>query len=73
VISSIREATGRVGPKLEEIGDQIYIGGVLPNHPENMIRWIQNPKNFSPETAMPDLGVTEQDARDIADYLYRNP
>jgi len=70
VISSVREATGRVGPKLEDIEEQIYLGGVLPNHPENMVRWIRNPREFSPETAMPDLGVTEQDARDIAAFLY---
>ena len=70
VISSIREATGRVGPKLEDIREQIYLGGVLPNNPENMIQWILNPQRFSPETAMPDLSVTEQDARDIAAFLY---
>jgi cytochrome c2 len=72
VIPDIRQATGRVGPKLEDIRDQIYIGGVVTNHPANMIQWIRAPRNFSPETAMPDLGVTEQDARDIAAYLYGN-
>lgn len=70
VISSVREARGRVGPKLEDIGEQIYIGGVLTNHPENMIRWIMDPQGISPQTAMPNMGVTEQDARDIAAYLY---
>jgi cytochrome c len=70
VIGGVRKATGRVGPKLEEIGEQIYIGGVVPNTPENMIAWIRDPQNFSPETAMPDLDVTEQDARDIAAHLY---
>jgi cytochrome c len=73
VITGIREATGRVGPKLEEIDRQIYIGGVLPNLPENMILWIQDPLRFSPQTAMPDLGVSDQDARNIAAYLFRNP
>ena len=47
-----------------------YVGGVLTNTPDNMIRWLQNPKQVDPLTAMPDLGVTEQDARDIAGYLY---
>ncbi len=70
VIEGIRRATGRVGPKLEDIDEQIYVGGVLPNSPDNMIRWIQDPKRFSPETAMPDLDVSEQDARNIAAYLY---
>jgi cytochrome c2 len=70
VISGVRRATGRVGPKLEEIVRQIYIGGVLPNSPNNLIRWIRNPQEFSPETAMPDLAVSEQDARHIASHLY---
>jgi cytochrome c2 len=73
VVTGIREATGRVGPKLEEIDRQIYVGGVLPNFPENMILWIQDPLRFSPQTAMPDLGVSDQDARNIAAYLFRNP
>jgi cytochrome c len=73
VVSGIREATGRVGPKLEEIDRQIYLAGVLPNSPPNMIRWIQAPQEFSPGTAMPGLGVPEQHARDMAAYLFRNP
>ncbi len=59
-----------MGPKLEDLRHQIYIGGVLANEPDNLIRWIQNPKRYSPDTAMPNLGVSEQDARDIAAYLY---
>lgn len=72
VISGIRRATGRVGPKLPQIQQQIYIGGVLPNTPENMVRWIQDPQEHCPATAMPDLDVTQLDARDIAAYLYEN-
>lgn len=73
VVSGVRRATGRVGPKLEEINEQIYIGGVLPNSPDNMILWILDPQEFSPETAMPDLDVTEGDARHIASHLYGLP
>ncbi|MFO7654199.1 MAG: c-type cytochrome [Candidatus Krumholzibacteriia bacterium] len=69
VIDGLREATGRVGPKLEDIEHQIYLGGVLPNSPRNMSLWIQDPPEFSPATAMPDLGVSEADARHIAAYL----
>jgi hypothetical protein len=48
----------------------MYIGGVLPNTPENMLRWLQNPPAMDPLTAMPNMGVTEADARDMAGYLY---
>jgi cytochrome c2 len=71
VIDGIRRANGRVGPKLQDIKEQIYIGGVLANSPENMVEWIMNPWHFSAETAMPDLDVSDQDARDISAYLYR--
>jgi cytochrome c len=35
-----------------------------------MMRWIQHPQALSPGTAMPELGVNDQQARDIAAYLY---
>jgi cytochrome c1 len=53
--------------------DQMYIGGILPNVPENLIQWIQNPRRFNPQTAMPDLQVSEEEARAIAIYLYAQP
>jgi cytochrome c1 len=48
----------------------MYIAGVLPNTPENMIRWLQNPQAVDHLTVMPNMGITEADARDIAGYLY---
>lgn len=65
-------ATGpkaRVGPPLDGVGSRRMLGGVLPNTPENMVRWLRAPQSVDPPTAMPDLGVTERDARDIAAYL----
>jgi cytochrome c2 len=59
-----------VGPALKGIGQRAYIAGVLPNTPDNMTRWIMNPQAVDSKTAMPFLGVTDQDARDIAAYLY---
>ncbi|KJR99708.1 MAG: hypothetical protein VR65_15550 [Desulfobulbaceae bacterium BRH_c16a] len=71
MITGVRRAKGRVGPKLYDIREQMYIGGVLANSPDNMIRWIRNPRRFSPETAMPELDVSDRDARDITAYLFR--
>lgn len=47
-----------------------YGAGVLPNTPSNVIRWIQNPPGVDHQTAMPNLGITDSDARDITSYLY---
>jgi putative membrane protein len=69
-IPGIRGANALVGPSLEQIASRMYIAGVLPNTPENMLRWLQNPPAVDPLTAMPNLGVTEADARDMAGYLY---
>lgn len=59
----------RLGPTLHGIGSRGTLGGVLPNSPENMALWIRAPRQFAPNTAMPDLGVTPADARDIAAHL----
>ncbi|HKG21319.1 MAG TPA: cytochrome C [Blastocatellia bacterium] len=69
-IPGVRGATSLVGPPLNRMADRGYIGGVLPNTPENMIRWIQDPQGVDHLTAMPNVGVTDSDARDIAGYLY---
>lgn len=69
-IPGIRHATGRVGPKLEDFVDQMYIAGVLANTPENLNRWLQHPTEVNPLTAMPEMGVSEEEARDMAAYLY---
>jgi cytochrome c1 len=42
---------------------------VLQNTPDNMARWIMRPQHVRPITAMPDVRVREEDARDIAAYL----
>lgn len=70
IIPGISGAQGLVGPPLSGIGNRIYIAGVLQNTPGNMVRWIKNPKAVDEKTLMPDLGVTETEARDIAGYLY---
>lgn len=71
-IPGIRDAKGRVGPRLTDLSNQVYIGGVLANNPENLVHWIIAPQSFAPGTAMPNLGVTLEDAKDMAEYLYRS-
>jgi cytochrome c len=70
IIPGISGAQGRTGTSLAGIADRIYIAGVLQNTPDNMMRWIENPPAVDPKTVMPNLGVTDRDARDIAGYLY---
>jgi cytochrome c2 len=69
-IPGMTGADGLVGPPLGGIAQRMYIGGVARNTPQNMVNWIQDPKQFDSKTAMPNVGVTHRDAVDIASYLY---
>jgi mono/diheme cytochrome c family protein len=69
-IPGIVGANRHVGPPLNGIGTRKYIAGILPNTQQNMVRWLRHPTAVDPLSAMPDLGVTEKDAHDIAAYLY---
>lgn len=69
-ISGMRDAHGLVGPPLTGIRDRMYVAGMLQNDPDNLIHWISDPKSVNSKTAMPNLGVSSQEARDIAAYLY---
>ena len=68
--TGVRTATGDVGPPLDGIATREIIAGHLANKPPNMERWIEDPQHVSPGTAMPDLGVSAGDARDITAFLY---
>lgn len=70
VVPGVRNARGRVGPQLKDFANQVFIAGRVANTPENLILWLRDPQAIDPETVMPNVGVTEQDARDIAAYLY---
>ena len=69
VIPGIVGAQAPVGPPLTGIATRSLIAGLVPNTADNMIRWLQAPQALYPDGAMPNLGVTARDARDIAAYL----
>jgi cytochrome c len=70
-IPGVVNARGMVGPSLEHFAQRSFIAGEVPNTAENLVRWIVNPPSIEPNTAMPALGVTSAEARDIAAYLYQ--
>ncbi|NUP57435.1 MAG: c-type cytochrome [Gemmatimonadaceae bacterium] len=69
-IPGVTGASGLVGPPLGGIASRAYIAGVLPNAPDNMLRWLHDPRAVDSLTAMPNVGLTPSDARHIAAYLY---
>jgi cytochrome c len=69
-IQGIPNPGSNVGPPLERLAERVYIAGVLANTPENMVRWLRNPPEVDPRTVMPNMGISDSEAKDIAAYLY---
>lgn len=69
-IPGIAGPKGNVGPPLTKFGERTFVAGMLRNTPSNLQHWIRSPQSVVPGNAMPDMGVTEQQARDIAAFLY---
>jgi cytochrome c len=69
-IPGVRRADGVVAAPLTKFALRTYIDGRLPNTPENLTQWIENPRAVDPHTAMPAVGLTHNQARDVAAFLY---
>jgi putative membrane protein len=69
-IPGVRGADSLAAPPLTRFSQRSFIGGQLANSPENLARWIENPQEIEPGTAMPNLGVSRAEAQDIAAYLF---
>ncbi|MDH0681467.1 c-type cytochrome [Achromobacter animicus] len=68
-VPGVSGPASRVGPPLGNMARQAYVAGLLPNTPENLVRWLMDPPAVNPRTAMPDTGLQQADAEDIAAYL----
>ena len=69
VIPEVRGPSGGMGPPLTAFGERSYIAGHIPNDPALLRAWLRHPRALVPSTAMPELGVSEVDARDMSAYL----
>jgi mono/diheme cytochrome c family protein len=70
IIPGVAGAHGVVGPSLEKFGHRQLVGGVAPNHPAILTRWVKDAPEIAPNTGMPSLPLTEDEARHVAAYLY---
>jgi cytochrome c1 len=68
-IPGVRGADGVVGPPLNSLARRTYIAGNFPNTSDSLVQWIMSPQSMKPKTAMPTLGLSEPQARNIAAYL----
>jgi cytochrome c len=70
VIPGVAGARSHVGPPLDAFALHPHIAGKFPNEPETLVRWIADAPAMASQTAMPAIPMSEQDARDMAAYLY---
>lgn len=68
-IPGIEGAKATVGPNLTGIGKRSYVAG-QQNSLETLTQWVKHPQAQKPGTPMPEMGVTDDDAKHIAAYLY---
>ena len=71
VIPGIEGADGQVGPPRTHFASRQTVAGKLPNTPDELVRFLRSPKAIMPGGAMPDLNLTNVEAREVAAYLYR--
>ena len=69
-IPDVEGAGGNAGPPLEGFGKRSYIAGRIPNLPDRLSAWLVDPPAHKPGTLMPNMGVSPEDARHMAAYLY---
>ncbi|HEX6512046.1 MAG TPA: c-type cytochrome [Chloroflexota bacterium] len=66
-IDSIASARGTVGPNLTHIASQPYDS--FPNDDQFLKQWINDPQAAKPGTAMPKLGLTDDELNNVVTYL----
>ena len=55
-IEALTGTQGAVGPSLKGVAVRAEIAGVLPNQPDQMVRWLRHPQAVVPGTAYPSRG-----------------
>lgn len=68
-ISGIKWPQGGLGPSLDDFANQNLIAGKLANRPGNLMNFIRNAPAYVPDGAMPEVELTDKEARDVAAYL----
>jgi cytochrome c2 len=69
-VPRVRSPRAIVGPDLTGFARRAFIAGQLPNTSDVLIEFLKNPPAFVPATGMPNVGLSLEDARRIAAFLY---
>ena len=69
LVPGVPDSEGLVGPPLHGFAHRRFVAGLLPNTPDHLIYWIRFPQSVVPGNVMPNSGLSEDQARDVAAYL----
>ena len=69
-IPGVEDARGHDAPGLQMWANRAFVAGAAPNEPENVMQFLQDPDSIQPGSAMPDLGISEEEARHITAFLF---
>lgn len=73
-VAGVPGATGVAGPNLTNIVVRPTLAGDrLPMSAETMTRWLLDPHALKPETTMPRVGLSQQEAQDLTAFLFSQP
>jgi cytochrome c2 len=70
LVPGVSGANGRVGPPLAGIANRQILAGHFANTPDNLANWIEHPQQMLPGDAMPEMGLSHEQAQTVATYLY---
>jgi len=63
-------SAGVIGPDLTHFGSRALFGaGLWPNTVDNVVAWVKDPPALKPGAKMPNLHLSEADAKALAVYL----
>lgn len=68
-IPGLQQSDGLAGPPLTHFASRSVIAGVLPNTGPALIAWLKSPQRYVPGNAMPDMGLSDREAADVAAFL----
>ncbi|EZP74444.1 Cytochrome c oxidase polypeptide II [Sphingomonas paucimobilis] len=70
LIPGIRWPQGRLGPDLTHFARQGMIAGRVPNRPDMLTAFVRNAPALVSGMTMPAMPLDQEEARDVAAYLY---
>ncbi len=64
------DANAKVGPNLTHFASrQTLASGIMLNNKFNLAKWIQDPQEIKPGSYMPDLQLTQDEVKQLVDYV----